>query len=216
MNSEQLKNMIICPISGLVFFNPYVASDGMTYELFYLYKLFTSNKGKRVISPITNKTLKKCIFPNKKMKELVEYCLQEGIITKDEQNTPPFCLRTFVEHLDKGEIDEIRKMILISKFDKNIYELHPINVICRLCDEETISLAIDNCLNVEIADEDGNRPIHYICKKKPQSLNLLKKLIDRNVNINAPGHLEKTPLSVAREVNNNEIVEFLIANGAKN
>ena len=78
-----------------------------------------------------------------------------------------------------------------------------------------VKLLIDATTDFNIPDNQGNTLLFYLLKKYPNYrkkyslLEILKKIIDKGANVNVMNEMKQTPLDIAREKQDAEIISFI-------
>jgi hypothetical protein len=131
LKHETTVDTIRCPITLSIFFDPVVAYDGITYERNAIMSWFTkSNK-----SPLTCEKIRKSLFDNLLVKNLVCNILNDFPELKNDQYVPN------IEYINNKEI--IQKFIKKKKFNRLIiYNDYNLNDIIK---RDIMSLLIKNC-----------------------------------------------------------------------
>jgi len=146
-----------CPISHEIMWRPVVASDGYTYEEFYIMQVLNTTR----ISPMNRAQLKPQVYPNRLAKELIDDYLQKNPQYANEQFKLP-----------KGA-DIIRKIRLHAKEDDdhNMYLTQE-----QRCTEDELATFIN-----EAAAQDLNALdiFAYVIYNGGYSRNLISQLISK-------------------------------------
>eukprot|EP00026_Physarum_polycephalum_P019834 Phypoly_transcript_22040.p1 GENE.Phypoly_transcript_22040~~Phypoly_transcript_22040.p1 ORF type:complete len:206 (+),score=26.91 Phypoly_transcript_22040:75-620(+) len=143
---------------------------------------------------------------------VVEYMCQYtnvNTITKDGKTALHLaCSKGFVE-ISKILI---KHGALVDVADKD--NVTPCYIACETKNETLLKLLIEHKANLNKADADGIAPIHLICSSVGQS-HLLELLLDHKVNIQAKDQKHgKTPLHLACQVKDKQMVKMLASAGA--
>jgi len=186
INPETLK----CPISHDIFYDPVIAMDGIVYERALIENWFLKSN----TSPIKRCEMKdeliECIF----VKNLVEEFLQKHPEFKCDQYKPNLSY-TFNKHRITRHITDNRsdKLFMYHSFDlADMINAGTLQYLLQNSGVKPMIHVLDNALDLDATSAGGVRAIHNICQYG--SVDVLKHLLTKKVDINAPMNNFWTPL----------------------
>lgn len=214
-NNDKEAENLCCPITLEIYLDPVVASDGHVYEREAIMRCMRS----RSISPITREVLNKELYPCYKIKSQVDeylklnpdkihnqYVLSKKFddavltITKAINDEKYDDLLNYVDYeLEKllNIINDMNEMGRENFFDKN--------------NDDVIKYIIDNSINLNTMQAGlNNCLIHYVCQYA--SLNVIKYIISKNVNIEAENSKKVRPIHIACQFRDLDVVTAIVSN----
>lgn len=206
--ASQITEHLICPISGQIFFDPVIASDGHTYEKYCIEKWFENNS----TSPITNLVIKKNMVSNYITKNIIQKLIDNNMVKKEQifkNPKRPFNYSNF--KLKPNDFTYVKKII-----DESILNLpdgdgdYPIHILCKFSTFEIIKYAIetyvpDGSIDMSVKDEHGCCPIKFIIDSN--NIDAFKYVVEKEFNIYAKNNDGSTPLHYIDSI---EILEYVI------
>lgn len=194
MKYSTRENIITCPITHLIFFDPVIAKDGHTYERTAIEAWFKVN----TTSPITNEDINTDLICNFTMKSLVsEYLFTNPELKKEQFDSPPRGSELLNNALDYDSFDW-----------KYIFELNQGHKNILFQNEEIMKHIIDHSVDLEARDKHKCRPIHYICYYSTPTI--IKYIINKKVDIEAEDEHNCKPIHYVCCFSTPEILEYMI------
>lgn len=183
-NHNALKEFLLCPISGQIFNEPVTLSDGHTYEKELIEKYLSSNNRSPITKEILNDDINNLQI-NYLILQQIDYLLEKKIISKN---------------------DIYEKEIIINSefFKKN-------NSNPKLIKDTIDLLELRGELEKVYSDYDNYKLIHFVCEFS--TLEIVKYLVDKGVDLEFKNYNKETPLHIACEVSTPEIIKYLIDKG---
>lgn len=187
----------ICPISHKLFNSPVMTNDGYIFEYDYIQKWLLTNN----TNPINNRKINKILIERYDIKNIIEKLMDKNhnlILSQNKiiLNYDRLISRNYTKYNTDIELD-------LTKITKN-----SLVILLKNTKPFIHKKIIDFIPNLEIEDEEGLRPIHYICKYC--CLDVIKYIVNKNVDLNAKTKLEKTPLHYICEVQDYETIKYFI------
>lgn len=182
-----LLEFITCPISKMVFSDPVIADDSITYERECIEKWFQqSNK-----SPINNSIISRKIIKNLALQNIIDDLVKRNEISSDQIYKPKFDITKFNIYYndDKYMIDMIDRYNMEEHLNNNNYIEYlnetnynfPIHCISIKCSANVIIYAIKKGISINCCNKLGFYPIHYMLKRNLTELT--KFCIDNKIDI---------------------------------
>lgn len=209
MNKEVILKHITCPLTGLIFCDPVIAEDGITYE-FMAIKNWLSHD---YYSPITKAEIGKNLIRSVSIKKFIESFLKEHPEYQKEQFLfkKPFYLfqEEFIQLVKNKEFDKIKEFTTFM-LNYDIGNETLINYICNEFPNDIIIHIINNSIDYDTEDNRGNRPIHIICKYSNSEI--IKCIIDKNIDLNCPDEIGNRPITylIMKHGNDKELLEYIL------
>ena len=189
--TDELKEIITCPLSGCIFKDPVICSDGNTYEKL-AYQYYLSKQSKKIYeiidnkeiqlfeSPTTKEIISAHMIPNHHIKNLVEIILKTKpmLVEKQFYNLKPYYLFD----------DEFKNFLCNETYEnlKNYFKIKLNDIIeGKDC---TVAQLIFTCNDNE----------------------LIKHLLCNSMDLNLSGPFETNPIHSAACLSNPEIIKFMI------
>ena len=209
---EEIKDYI-CPISLKIFKEPYVASDGFTYDKKQIERWLKKRKS----SPMTNETISNNICPCKIVKKNVKQLYEKypELYFSEYHNNELDIMEFMDEEKIKNTSDE-QFEIMINETSledlNNIYENNMllIHYICRFGTPNKIKTIIDKGVNLECQTKDGERirPIHLLyIFSTPE---MIKYIIDKGVNLECKDEDDWRPIHYICNFSTTEMIKYII------
>lgn len=147
--------------------------------------------------------------------EAVKYILDKINVNLDDKDKD----KNYPVHylLNNDNMKSSEKIILLDKFVNFNYpnneRKYPIHLVCEKGDIELVKYFIKRKINLECEDDNGWRPIHYICKN-PTLISCLESLVEQGVDLNCETNEGKKPIHFLAKPSTLELVKYLIDKGA--
>ena len=157
----------VCPITKQIFVQPVICDDGFAYEKWALDGVF--NCGRSKISPMTRKPISKYCESNLLNKSISMFLnenpefkklqFDDGVYYNFSDNI--INLTSLLNSKDFKMISKYREIHLNYDLPNGIL----IKQIAINCDDKRyFGKILDNCIDLNTKNENGNLPIYYICK----------------------------------------------------
>ena len=157
----------ICPLSKKVFRRAVMAKDGITYEKKCIEAYLNDNK----LSPVTGKFMRKNLHDNININKLIDSMNEMEHLRYPDVYTGPENAIKIIKCIKAGKYEEL---LMYKNIDLEMIhnsKLYVDNLLLKLfnkCkDVEIIKHFIDNVVDLDYADSDGWKIIHYICRYSP-------------------------------------------------
>lgn len=167
---------LTCPITHEIFKDPVMASDGNCYERSAINNWYSLHK----TSPITREKLQNSFITPVYIKNALDEFIKKFPDKKKDQYTilHTFCIKEVDTFIIKKQYN---KLLDITEFD--LSKFGNLDVFLKECTDDKIVIhVIDNSLDLE-QFITNLKLIHFVCKFS--NCNILKHLIQKNVDINA-------------------------------
>jgi hypothetical protein len=205
ININNVINIITCPISLQIFYDPVIANDGHTYEKFVIVEWLKKKK----ISPITNEKINDNLVTSIMAKYLVDECFKIDPQLKKQQYVISFeCAIDDIMSRKKYEClfnyDNIGGQLMI---DKNYLT----KILCECKDDKIIKHIIDSFDNLECSNNEGWRPIHFICNNSTPEM--IKYIVNKGVNLECSDNKGWRPIHFICRYLVPEMIKYIIDKG---
>ena len=201
---DEIKSLIVCPISGQIFFDPYIASDGHTYEFDEISEWYQRHP----TSPITRETIKKNFRRNRLALDLVNIYLK---FNPEELVNQYRISNDYVDNIAKIkniiEMAAFDKLLKYVNFDGNIINAN----LVEKCPRNILKYIIDNCSNLECEDSQKWRPIHFICRYSTPKL--IKYIINKRVDLECEDIKKWRPIHFICRYSTPKLIRYIIDKG---
>ena len=215
--------LLRCPISMTLCYDPVIAEDGYTYDRHYINTHFKIKQ----TSPMTNELIGKSLTPNLIIKQIIQNVLKNNSNLQKEFDDiqKDYYLRLGKDLYNACEYGNIKEVqLLIDKGAKvdlaNKHGWTPLFIACIICPINVINvvqLLIDNGAEINQVDKNGHTPLMMACNRGNVELSrlLLNNCAEVNnvINVNPP-LCRCTPLMCACAQGNIHLVKLLLENGA--
>lgn len=192
------KENFYCPLTKLVYLQPTVAEDGYIYEYLAIQKWLEDNN----VSPITDEEMGDNLIKLTEFKKIVDNFLNLNPELREEQflNKKPYYLfkNEFFEYLLSNNFDYLKQFTGIFLNDNLPYSNLTIvkfltkNLENNDGDNQVMKVLLDNSYDFDVPDEDGDKPIHVLCKlSNPE---IIKYLIEKNIDLESPSANNMRPI----------------------
>ena len=177
------KEDLVCPISREFFYSPVVAEDGFTYEESEIIGWFNVSINKN--SPITQKPISTKLIPNHIIRNVVNDYLEKYPEEKKNQYKISREHSNNVETVNKiiSNKQNFNRLLEYINFSMEIFLKNlEFDNFLKEASDKIIKHIIDNCIDIEFADENGHKLIHYIIQYSGKRPKIIKYIMDKNVN----------------------------------
>jgi len=209
-NIKNLYDVIKCPISTMIMFDPVVADDGITYERIFIDKWLKKNS----ISPKTGVKMTKKLVPNDATKILISNFLNDNAHLCGEQYIPKMCHIEFIN--DIKQIINSKDFIKLKnycEFSSKYFLKNNGNLICLLCSAslEIQKHVVNETTNINYCNNTGNTIMHYFASHG--RMEILQYLIEKGATMEKENIHGRKPIHFACEHNtNNDAIKYIIDN----
>jgi ankyrin repeat protein len=160
-------------------------------------------------------------------KDLVEFCIQKGANVNSERSggwgdVPSFYI---LWNWDASKIadsnqPDIFKLLLDHGANPNAKDRHDWSLLHYAADDvpyiDMARMLLDKGANPNIRESiDGRTPLHHAANSDTRYKATVELLINRGADVNVKDDFGHTPLSMAKENGNTEVVDLLRKHGAK-
>lgn len=193
MEKNKLIEYLKCPMTKLIFCDPFIAEDGNLYEFMAIKNWLQKNS----TSPITHERMGNVLIRATIVKKMVDEFLEENPEYKNERFLfkKPFYLfeKEFIEILKNKEFEKMKEF---TTFMLN-YEIGKetlIEAICKIgAPNDVIKHLIDNSIDYDMYDRKNIKPFHTICRYSNSEIirHTMKKVID----FESEDHMGNRPIS---------------------
>jgi hypothetical protein len=184
MNLNKLNDLdlIKCPLTDLIYYDPVVAEDGYIYEYMAIKYWFE----KDITSPVTSVPIGKKLVRAKQYKTIIDHYLSvypEQTVNQFINKKPYYLFKEeFINLLTQHNFNDliIYTDILLTDYldDRSIGGY----LFTECQDNEIIKTIINNSVDYDTYDDEGNKLIHFATKYSNQEI--IKHLIDKKIDIN--------------------------------
>jgi ankyrin repeat protein len=209
LNEEEINEIvenIKCPITHAIFKNPVRANDNITYERTSILE-WLKNKN---TSPCTRAEIFD-LTDNVDMKELIDIFLLKY----------PDYLKEQYDYKDSflDFKDECKKYVKNKNFDKLLYYVEfdlsddnfTYNLFKDCKDKNVLKHVIDNTIDLECINNEGWRPIHYLCRYSTPEM--IRYIIDKGVNLECINKYKMRPIHFICALSTPEMIKYIIDKG---
>jgi ankyrin repeat protein len=197
--TNDIKDMLVCPLSRMIFLDPVMASDGIIYERQMIEKWLADND----TSPITRGAMGRTLTPIISIKQLVSKLLEDNEDLQQEQFEPEYNLHDLWIMQKDFSLESLKKLKSFPALEiMAIYDKYCDGVSLENCftneifrNFEKMKYIIDHCDDLESIDEWGWQLIHCIALTSTDQI--LNYIIDKNVDIHIITNLSRTVFQLA-------------------
>ena len=162
-----------------------------------------------------NKVIVSQIIKKRKFNKLVKYKkfdLQELF----KNNLLIRLLKHAEEDIIQYVIDNIIDLEMSNEHYKNWYLIH---YVTRYCGPHIIKLLISKGINMEVQNEFGWKPIHFMCRygfaDNDESINLIKHVINTGIDMECETNDNWRPVHFVCAYGNRELIEYLLTKNVR-
>lgn len=187
---DEIRKLLICPISTLQIEDPVVAYDGYTYDRCNIEKWLQDHD----TSPMTNMKMKKTLIPNQLIKTILQILFKENVNEKeiitiekiheyitlkkyDDIVSGDISLdiwmsdyhhgKKYIDYIFKASLTAYTSFLCLYDITTRINKDTIIHYICFRGSYEHIYALFEhikkNKIDIEIMDQHGWYPYHYVC-----------------------------------------------------
>jgi len=207
-----MEEIVTCPISKEIFFDPVIASDGHTYERSMIVQWLNKNKN----SPITREPITNVLIDNNIVKKIVNECMVINPQLTQNIFKPPynFYNELIIKKLNNKCFDVLLQYNITHEFltSTDICGMSLVRYVFINCKDSVIlKHVVDNMNNLEFIFRNGARIIHYICEFSPPEM--IKYIIDKGVDLECETIYKWHPIHFICRYSTPEMIKYIIDKG---
>jgi ankyrin repeat protein len=197
---------LYCPITREIYNEPILIEDGFIYEREALLLWFKTHDTSPKTSKIVNKTYFNCFD---KKQQVNEYLLQNPEKISEQYRL----IENTIEYIinNKNNYEDILNNMDLTSLTLDLNKINNFNNFINIKSNVLLKKLIDITIDLEYSNNNGWRPIHFICRySNPE---MIKYIIDKGVNLECVINNGWKPIHFICRHSGPEMIKYIIDKG---